>query len=316
MYYFIINPTSRSGLGKKYWKRVKPLLEEKQIEYQAIFSKKIGHTERIMKELCEEAKGEKIHVVILGGDGTVNEAIQGIDDFGKVDISYIPTGSSNDLARDMGISREPEEALEGILKASREAYMDMGLLRYEKAYKNGKEVSIKDRRFMVGCGMGFDAAVCQEANASGVKSLLNRLKLGKLTYLGIALKQLIGMKLVPVTITLDGKQTIQMKDLFFAVGMVHRYQGGGMLFCPEAKRDDGMLDFCVASNASKFRVLWILPTIYKGKHVVYPEVSMYRAKEAILESEIPLWVHTDGEVKVQATTIRLSDLGEKIHFIF
>lgn len=316
MYYFIINPTSKSGLGKKYWKRIKPLLEEKEIEYQAIFSKKTGHTERIMKDFCEDVKGEKLQVVILGGDGTVNEAIQGITDFTKVDISYIPTGSSNDLARDMGISRIPEEALENILKKSREIYMDMGLLQYEKAYKDGKEVLMKARRFMVGCGMGFDAAVCQEANASGVKALLNRLKLGKLTYLGIALKQLIQMKLAPVTITLDGKEKIVMKDMFFAVGMVHRYQGGGMLFCPEAKTDDGKLDFCVASNASKFRVLCILPSIYKGKHVENPEVSMYRAKEAVLESEYPLWVHTDGEVKTQATKIRLSDLGEKIHFIY
>lgn len=316
MYYFIINPTSRPGRGKKYWKRVKPLLEQKQIEYQAVISKKVGHTEKIMKDLCEEHKKEKIHVVILGGDGTVNEAIQGILDFSKVDLSYIPTGSSNDLARDMGISRVPEEALENILNSKREAYLDMGLLRYEKAYNSGKEITIPDRRFMVGCGMGFDAAVCQEANASGIKALLNKLKLGKMTYLGIALKQLIGMKLVPANITLDGKEPIEIKNMFFAVGMVHRYQGGGMLFCPQAKTDDSKLDFCVASNASKFRVLWILPSIYQGKHVGYKEVSMYRAKEAVLESKEPLWVHTDGEVRAQAKRIRLSDLGEKIHLIY
>ena len=316
MYYFIINPTSRSGQGKKYWKRIKPLLEEKQIVYQAVFSKKIGHTEKIMRDLCEDKGKERIHVVILGGDGTVNEAIQGIDDFSKVDISYIPTGSSNDLARDMGIPRVPEEALENILAARKEAYLDMGLLEYEKAYNKGKEVHVPSRRFMVGCGMGFDAAVCQEANASGIKSLLNRLKLGKLTYLGIALKQLIGMKLVPAVLTLDGKDVIEMKAMFFAVGMVHRYQGGGMLFCPEAKTEDGMLDFCVAFNASKLRVLWILPSIYKGKHVGNKEVGMYRAKSAVLEAKEPLWVHTDGEVKVKAKKIRLSDLGEKIHLIY
>ncbi|MBR5578353.1 MAG: diacylglycerol kinase family lipid kinase [Lachnospiraceae bacterium] len=316
MYYFIINPTSKSGLGKKYWKRVQPILDEKNIEYQAIFSKKTGHTERIMKELCEEKKKERVHVVILGGDGTVNEAIQGIDDFTKVDISYIPTGSSNDLARDMGISRVPEEALEGILNKSREAFMDMGLVHYEKAYLKGKEISVKDRRFMVGCGIGFDAAVCQEANSSAVKSLLNRLKLGKLTYLGIALKQLIQMELVQVQVLLDNKENIHIKGMFFGVGMVHRYQGGGMMFCPRANPSDGILDFCIASNASKFRVLRLLPTIYKGNHVGHKEVSMYQAKEAVFKAEKPLWVHTDGEVKAQATEIKLSDLGEKIHFIY
>ena len=65
---------------------------------------------------------------------------QGIEDFSKVSISYIPTGSSNDLARDMGISRNPEEALEAILKAEKEIYMDMGIVHYEQAFLNGKEM--------------------------------------------------------------------------------------------------------------------------------------------------------------------------------
>ena len=316
MYYFIINPTSKSGLGKKYWKRIQPVLEEKKVEYQAVFSKKKGHTQKIMEDLCEERKEGRLHVVILGGDGTVNEAIQGIDDFSRVDISYIPTGSSNDLARDMGISRVPEAALEGILRQENEIYMDMGLLQYEEAYDRGKQVALKDRRFMVGCGMGFDAAVCHKANASLVKSLLNRLKLGKLTYLGIALRQLVQMKLVDATLTLDKQERIEIKGMFFGVGMVHRYQGGGMMFCPKADPKDGILDFCIASNASKLRVLWILPRIYKGKHVEYKEVSIYQAKEAVLASKRPLWVHTDGEVNAQATKIRLKDSGQQIHFIY
>ena len=235
MYYIIINPTSKSGMGKKFWKRIQPILEERQIEYQAIISKKAGHTEEIVSQLCQNRKEEKLHVIILGGDGTVNEAIQGIDDFSKVDISYIPTGSSNDLARDMGISRVPEEALDSILMRKREIYMDMGLLHYDEAYVHGKEAKVKDRRFVVGCGMGYDASVCAVANHSGIKSFLNRLKLGKLTYLGIAIKQLIGMKLIDAVITLDGDRVIPVKKMFFTVGMVHRYQGGGMLFCPKAR---------------------------------------------------------------------------------
>lgn len=316
MYYIIVNPTSKSGMGKKFWKRIRPLLEERKIEYQAIISQKPGHTEEIMTQLCREKKKERLHVIILGGDGTVNEAIQGVDDFSTVDFSYIPTGSSNDLARDLGISKVPEEALLAILEGRREADMDMGVVRYEKAYLSGKEVKVKDRRFMVGCGMGYDAAVCAVANSSGMKSLLNRLKLGKLTYLGIALKQLIGMRLTDAVMTLDHDLVIPVKGMFFAVGMVHRYQGGGMMFCPKAEWDDGQLDFCVASNAAKYRVLQLLPSIYKGKHVGNKEIHMYQAKEAVLEATEPLWVHTDGEVKAQAMRIRLFDSGSKIHFIY
>jgi len=316
MYYFIVNPSSKTGLGEQYWKRVQKVLEERQIAYKVIFSEKTGHTEKIVRKLTQKYKEKKVHLVILGGDGTVNEAVQGVEDFEKVVFSYIPTGSSNDLARDMGISRNPEEALEAILKAEKEIYMDMGLVHYDKAFLKGNEVQIPDRRFMVGCGIGFDAAVCEESMRSKVKILLNKMKLGKLTYLGIALKQLIQSEMIDGKIILEDDREIEVKRMFFTVAMVHRYQGGGFQFCPEAKTDDGLLDFCVASDAGKLKVLRIIPTAFDGKHVRFKEVQMLRSKKAVIEVNKPMWVHTDGEVKAQASKITVSDLGEKVHFIY
>ena len=73
MYHFIVNPTSKTGLGEKYWERVQKILDEKKIEYKVIFSKRVGHVEEIVRKLTTESKKDKIHMVILGGDGTVNE---------------------------------------------------------------------------------------------------------------------------------------------------------------------------------------------------------------------------------------------------
>ena len=316
MYHFIVNPTSKTGLGEKYWQRVKTILDEKKIEYKVIFSKKVGHVEEIVRKLITETKRDKVHMIILGGDGTVNEAIQGIDDFEKAVISYIPTGSSNDLARDMGISRNPEEALEGILKAEKEAYMDMGLLHYDEAFLEGKPAEIPDRRFMVGCGMGFDAAVCEESMRSKFKNILNKVKLGKLTYVGIALKQLLQSEMIDGKIVLDEKEEIPIKRMYFSVAMVHHYEGGGFKFCPDALDNDGLLDFCIAADASKLKVLRILPTAYEGKHVRFKEITMLRGKKAVIEADKPMWVQTDGEVKAQAKKITVSDLGKKVHFIY
>ena len=316
MYYFIVNPTSKTGLGEKYWQRVKKVLDEKKIEYKVIFSKKAGHVEEIVRKLTTETKKDKVHMVILGGDGTVNEAIQGIDDFEKAIISYIPTGSSNDLARDMGISRNPEEALEAILKAEKEVYMDMGLVHYDEAFLDGKQLEVPDRRFMVGCGMGFDAAVCEESMRSKFKNVLNKIKLGKLTYVGIALKQLIQSEMIDGKIILDEKEEIPIKRMYFSVAMVHHYEGGGFKFCPDALDNDGLLDFCIAADASKLKVLRILPTAYEGKHVRFKEIKMLRGKKATIEADKPMWVQTDGEVKTQAKKITVSDLGEKVHFIY
>ena len=317
MYYFVINPTSRTGRGQEYWNRIQPILEEKKIQYKAAFSEKIGHTEKLVRKLCEKKKDRNIHIVVLGGDGTINEAVQGIVDFHKVTLSYIPTGSSNDLARDMGISRVPEEALQAILDRKHDRYMDVGLVRYEKAFLKGEEISLPDRRFMVGCGIGFDAAVCEEAIHSKIKGNLNRLGLGKLTYLGIALQQVMMAKMATGSITLDSGKAIPLKDIFLAVGMVHRYQGGGFMFCPNAKDNDGLLDVCVASDVkSKLRILRILPTVFKGNHVHFKEIASYQAKEVLIEVDKPLWVQTDGEVHAQAKRIRLTNIKEKIHFIY
>ena len=316
MYYFIVNPTSKTGLGEKYWQRAQKVLDERKIEYKATFSKRVGHVEEIVRKLTTESKKDKIHLVILGGDGTVNEAVQGIADFEKVIISYIPTGSSNDLARDMGISRNPEEALESILKAEKESYMDVGLVHYDEAFVNGEKIEIPDRRFMVGCGIGFDAAVCEESMHSKFKNVLNKVKLGKLTYLGIALKQLIQSEMIDGKITLEDTKEIAIKRMFFTVAMVHHYEGGGFKFCPDAKDDDGLLDFCVASDAGKLKVLRILPTAYGGKHIRFKEIKMLRGKKAIIEADKPMWVQTDGEVKTQAKKITVSDFGKKVHFIY
>ena len=316
MYYFIVNPASKTGVGAKYWNRVEKVLKERNIAYQVRFSKAAGQVEEIVRKLTKETKEKLLHLVILGGDGTVNEAVQGIEDFDKVNLSYIPTGSSNDLARDMGISKNPEEALEAILKAEKEIYMDMGLLQYQKAFKKGQEVTVAERRFMVGCGIGFDAAVCEEVTRSKLKVFLNKIKLGKLVYLGIALKQLIQSEMIDGKITLDDERVYEFPKMFFAATMVHHYQGGGFNFCPNAESDDGFLDMCVASYAKKIKVLRILPTAYEGKHTRFKEITMLRAKKAVIETKKPMWVQTDGEVKAMASKITVSDLGEKVHFIY
>ena len=169
---------------------------------------------------------------------------------------------------------------------------------------------------MVGCGMGFDAAICEESARSKIKNLLNKIKLGKLTYVGIALKQLIQSEMIDGSVTIDGGEVIPVKRMYFTVAMVHHYEGGGFKFCPEADAEDGLLDFCIAANASKLKVLRILPTAYDGKHVRFKEIRTLRGKKAVIEAKKPMWVQTDGEVKAQAKKITVSDLGKKVHFIY
>ena len=104
-----------------------------------------------------------------------------------------------------------------------------------------------------------------------IKDTMNRIGLGKLTYLGIALKQLITARKVSCTLTIEnavnGKQTaFQLPRFLFVTCMSHRYEGGGFMFCPPAMDNDGILDLCCVGNISKVLVLLALPTAFFGKH--------------------------------------------------
>ena len=107
MFHFIVNPVSRSGKGLRLWKRkIEPVLISRKILYDVEFSKEHGDVTKICSKISGKSSAEKnCTIVILGGDGTLNDAVQGIKNFETVMLAYIPTGSSNDFARDMKISK-------------------------------------------------------------------------------------------------------------------------------------------------------------------------------------------------------------------
>ena len=325
MYSFLVNPASRSGRGQKYWERIKPVLEERKIPYQVFFSKGPGDMVKLSRQLTSSLspEGEDVHLVVLGGDGTANEAVQGIADFSRTRFSYIPTGSSNDLARDAGISRNPLEALERILSSAREHRMDVGFLHYNTAYlpEASQPADVPpDRRFLVSCGIGFDAGVCQEAMKSRMKDFLNKVGLGKLTYLGIALKQLMRSGRDSAELVIDenspSAKSIRLPGLMFIACMSHCYEGGGFYFCPSADAADGMLDLCTVSGVPKWKVLLVLPTAFQGKHYRYNGVERYGGQTIHIRTSAPLWVHTDGEVACRSDDITVSCSKQLLRFYY
>jgi YegS/Rv2252/BmrU family lipid kinase len=299
----IVNLKSRSGYAKVIWKQVKKILSEQNIEYIVYFTEYKGHATKIAKNITLE--NEQVKLVILGGDGTVNEVIEGIEHLNKVILGYIPTGSSNDFARSLKLPTNPHDAIMNILKPKYFKQIDIG----EVITNNTK------RRFAVSCGIGFDAAICQEALNSKIKKTLNKLKLGKLTYVGIALKQIALFKKQSAQILIDGVQEVKYNRIYFISSHIHKYEGGGLMLCPEAKYDDGKLDVCVIGDISKWKILLLLPTAFRGKHVKYKDVDIIRCKEIMIKTMQPLPVHVDGESVETQSKIMVKCLVEKVTII-
>lgn len=307
MYHFIVNPVSRSGKGLKLWQQqIEPELKTQNIEYSVEFSKERGDVTNIVAKISSAAKNEiNCIIVILGGDGTVNDAVQGIKDFENTTLAYIPTGSSNDFARDLKLPKSVKKNLRRILSAKAPVLMDVGQVETERG----------TRRFAVSSGLGFDGAVCQKSVHSILKKRLNKIGLGKLTYLGIALNQIINAPKVDAEITFADGKKVNAKNLLFFAAMVHKYEGGGFKFCPKADAYDGELDFICAANKTVPGILLALPTAFFGFHSIFKGIDIYRFKTAEIKTSIPLWLHTDGEVGYKAQYLNFSQVDEKLKFI-
>lgn len=303
MYTFIVNPNAKTGLGSQVWSSLEDILKEKEVNYQVFFTKYQKHATRLAKKLTQESGAKTL--IVLGGDGTINEVINGIEDLTDTVLGYIPIGSSNDFARGMGLSTDPIQALQHILSPNRFTYINIGTSTYGD----------KKRRFAVSSGLGFDADVCHQVYVSKLKKLLNKMHLGKLSYAAVALQLILTMTPRKMTITLDNNEPIELKKTYFAAAMNQKVEGGGFKFCPKADPTDDILDVIAVSNMSKLKILALLPTAFFGWHVRFKGVHIYRCKKAVFKSERPLPVHTDGEPVFLQQEITYSLESKKLRLI-
>lgn len=303
MYTFIVNPNARSGLGQKLWLLVEADLKERGAKYQVFFTKYQRHAAKLVRGLTSDLKPHTI--VVLGGDGTINEVVDGIAQLENVTLGYIPIGSGNDFARGLGLPTDTKQALDNIMNPSHYCYINIGILAYDDTR----------RRFAVSSGIGFDAGVCHEAAVSRIKHALNRLRLGKLTYVGIALRQLLTLTPSKMTILLDDVRKLTFEKTYFTAAMNLMYEGGGFKFCPNAGYGDDCLDVIVAANLPKLKIITLLPTAFKGWHTRFCGIHIFRCKKLDIISSVSLPVHTDGEPVLRQTKISIFLEPEKLRVI-
>ncbi|MBD5541739.1 MAG: diacylglycerol kinase family lipid kinase [Lachnospiraceae bacterium] len=306
MLYIIVNPASKSGLGRKKWETFKEKLNQNSIVYEVFFTDKQNGATRCAKEILGKIRPDSSDILcVLGGDGTINEAVNAFDGIKDIPLAYLPTGSSNDLARSLHLVSSPDELIRHI-KNPITNMADTGMLQTA----NGKK-----RHFCVSCGIGYDAAVCKEALDSKLKDALNRLGLGKLTYAGIALKQLFSVPSCGCDITFEDGSTKHFDRLLFAVSMVQPYEGGGIRMAPMADCHDGLFDVMVVAGLRKWRALYLLPLAFFGLHTKAKNVYFFKVRKLVIETEVPLIVHADGEYCGKQQKITLSCQKNGLKFI-
>lgn len=280
---FIVNPASKTGKGIKIWNEVEKVLKGSEVDYEVHYTRKVGDATRITEKLTRE-EGEHT-IVALGGDGTVNEVVNGIVRIEDTILGYIPTGSGNDLAGGLKLATDPMTSIEHILEGKAYLRVNVGVTETEGVR----------RRFAVSSGMGWDAAICHEVLGSKMKWALNRVHLGKFSYVCIALKQILAFRKQPMEIIIDEKEPMKFQKTFFAAVMNCPYEGGRVKMCPGASWSDDLLDVCIVENVPKLKLLLLLPSAYMGWHKFFKGVHLKRGEKITLRSVTPLPIHSDGE---------------------
>lgn len=277
-YTFIMNPMAGKGSGLRADEELEGLLRGSGLSYTVVYTEGAGDATLL-------ARRSKSRVVVaVGGDGTINEVVNGIAGSERV-MGIIPTGSGNDLVKSLGIPHAIGKALQ-VLKAGHVRTMDIGKVQ-TGTLQNGSISYAPWRLFANGVGIGFDAAVARRV------SEITYLR-GTLLYLAAVL-QIVGRYRSPeFSVQLDGKSWTG-RELLMAVGN-GRCAGGGFYLTPEATVADGLLDLTVVAHAPVWKILGLIPGVMGGKKVKRDFVRYMQGKELEATSSQRFNVHADGEI--------------------
>ncbi|MFL5954375.1 MAG: diacylglycerol/lipid kinase family protein [Gaiellaceae bacterium] len=275
--FFLVNPASDNGATGKRWPELAHRAARLGLAGETLFSERPGHLIELAASAVE--RGATL-VVAVGGDGTLNEVVNGIVQR-DVDLATIPLGTGMDFVRTYSIPTKFEDAVRVALDAAPRT-IDAGRVRY-RTWAGAEAV-----RWFANVGsVGMSGAVAQRANA------MSKALGGKLTFFYALTRVFLEWENTEVTVKLDdGERRGRMHDVIVANGVWH---GGGMMLAPEARPDDGLFDVVLIGDVGKVDFLTTAPKIYKGKHVAHPKVEVVRSARVEVDASEHLPIEVEGE---------------------
>jgi diacylglycerol kinase (ATP) len=268
----ITNPAAGNGRAARRALQVLDRLRGHDLDLVARFGDRVGATCELARRAADEG-AERI--IVVGGDGSINEATNGILSSTQPDcpLGIIPLGSGNDFVKMLGLDMDWQTACDRTLSGDARR-VDVG--------------QIGDRYFTNGIGIGFDAEC---AVIAGRRRWLG----SDLMYAAALAEVLLLHRGNPeLTITADG-ETFTQKALLVAAANGRCY-GGSFHLAPDASLEDGMLDLLVAGDLGRLGIMGLVPQVMRGTHLDHPQVIHRNIKELSVSADRPLVVHADGEI--------------------
>jgi diacylglycerol kinase (ATP) len=271
--FVIVNPAAGGGRTGRLWPSLRADLLRHGLTFDFALTAAAGDATRLARSASVRGL-----VVAVGGDGTLNEVVNGLVDPPAPPraLAAILTGRGRDACRNLGIARDPRVAARRVVEGS-ERLVDVGVAEWAGGAR---------RCFVGAAGAGFDAAVARRAAA--------RPGSGTVPYL-LAVVASIRTH-VPVEIEIAADGGVPWRGAVTAVVIANgSHYGGGMRIAPHADPADGALDLVVLGALGRLEMLRWLPTLYRGTHLRHPDVWTRRVRRVSIRSRTALPTHLDGE---------------------
>jgi YegS/Rv2252/BmrU family lipid kinase len=284
---FIVNPVAGNGKAKKYAEKVNEMVKISGIDAEIVFTTHKGHASQIAEEYSENGFDK---IIAVGGDGTMNEIVQGIIDKKNITLGILPAGTSNDFIQILGFPAEFSASDWKLFFEAHTIKMDIG--------------KCNNNYFLNGMGLGFDAQVAADRQVKGGKSS---------NYLWFILKTLLFYKEYEMVSVLDNQK--QITKCFINTIAIGRRFASKYFLTPQAIANDGLLDVCLIKELSFFERIKIFLKVPKGEHIQDKNVNYYQTDKIQIEVDTDVPIHLDGEIFFNSKFI-VSILPEKLNFIY
>ena len=290
MFYIIANPTSgRKKTGSKHLNDIYSYLDENKIEYKLFESQYYHHPYEIAKQITSE--NESGDIIVVGGDGTFNEVLNGIKDFSKWNIGLVPSGSGNDFAKSIGFSNQNKiECLKTILK---------------KEVKPVDYIKVNDKVCVNVLGSGIDVEVL-------VNFEKHTNMRGSFRYLYSFIETFIKFSHKEFDVSLDDGPFERKKGLLVTL-CNGSHIGGGIPICPDAKINDNKLEFVFVEAIKKIKLPYYLVKLLNGKIFSFKETEHVYCKKAVFKDSISLELQIDGNITNDCNEYRCEIINNGIN---
>jgi diacylglycerol kinase (ATP) len=275
---FLVNPAAENGATGRRWPEIASRAAAAGLTGDVRVSERPGQLTELARTACDE--GVEL-LVVVGGDGTVNEVVNGVAGRESVELAVIPRGTGWDFVRTYSIPRKLEQAIR-VATGGSTRKIDLGHATYRSWSGDGRE-----SYFANIASVGMSGAIAKRANES------NKALGGKISYFWSTVAVFSRWRNCDVDVTVgDETRRGRMHDVVVSNG---RYFGGGMMITPEARPDDGLFDVLLIGDLSKRDLLMTLPKTYRGSHLPHPKAELLRGPVVVVDAARRLPVELDGE---------------------